>query len=754
MVAYTLILRVLAVFAVRSLAQYGASFSMEGMSQPGSPYASSVPPLLPSGCAAFEQAYVQRLSDHTQHKIAINYPGHCSKLDSSEWHDGNTTGYYTVVSEPCSWAAGQSQLSYGTLTNMCKGLGRTWHWHEDADEWGWVERGQFQTWISSPSGLPWEAAANEVGPEGVWYFPRGWAHAFLCLTPEEEGGCAVHLVFSGPLAAVTGAHNLDKTLAQAPLSAVAVSLQVNEEEFGLARRQFEGAAGDPESGKFISPMVGMVPFGTCEPKCPKIRETKVLPAAVPGDVASKVALPGGLVVKQIRTSQFPFSTTMSQEQVDLPPGASRALYWTTNANSLLVVTQGKIRLTLQGGLGGAAVPPASVSKKMMEYELKRGDIVYVPVGKALTYSESTKRSFAQVIAVFDVGSWHSAELRDQLRHIPSYVMNMSLTHTALNSGNAFKPAGLKPAASKPAVRSSEPCTCGNGKVKLWGPGGPHTALVPAAALFNKKQAADAQIEICFGPEAKWRPAASSCAAGLYTAAEQQMAGFLRTYGHIINGSTVFPVTMHAAGLVVPASNPKNIRSLLDVVNRDDIRVVVNDGNYVGSLTSGTAVWEDVVGRFDSLQAISSVRSKIVYYAGGSGKARDQLVNGAADVWFSWYDWYVANKDKFTFVALENENAIVRPLSVAYTSNDGGDVVQKFIELLLHDGEADAAMQAWGWFKNGAQAKARDAGAMPAAADRPSAQTLADLIKDGVKCNKEASMPSKRARSVIDGMVES
>merc|ERR1712232_968915 len=76
---------------------------------------------------------------------------------------------------------------------------------------------------------------------------------------------------------------------------------------------------------------------------------------------------------------------------------------------------------------------------------------------------------------------------------------------------------------------------------------------------------------------------------------EQMAGFLRTYSDIINGSTVFPVTMHAAGLVVPASNPKNIRSLVDVINRDDIRVVVNDGNYVGSLTSGTAVWEDVVG---------------------------------------------------------------------------------------------------------------------------------------------------------------
>merc|ERR1712151_332026 len=101
-------------------------------------------------------------------------------------------------------------------------------------------------------------------------------------------------------------------------------------------------------------------------------------------------------------------------------------------------------------------------------------------------------------------------------------------------------------------------------------------------------------------------------------------------------------------------------------------------------------WEDVVGRLDSLQAITSVRSKIVFYAGGSGKARDQLVNGAADVWFSWFDWYVANKDKFSYVALEPEYAITRPLSIAVTTNTGHGslVAQKFVEFLATDGGAN------------------------------------------------------------------
>merc|ERR1719384_2604547 len=129
---------------------------------------------------------------------------------------------------------------------------------------------------------------------------------------------------------------------------------------------------------------------------------------------------------------------------------------------------------------------------------------------------------------------------------------MSLTHSAYNTKNAFQQVGSSAPVS--ASASSKPCTCGNGKVKLWGPGGPHTALLPAAAIFNEGQPAHSQVEVCFGPEAKWRPQALSCAAGLYTAAEQQMAGFLRTYNEIISGSSVYPVTMHAAVLVVPAAN--------------------------------------------------------------------------------------------------------------------------------------------------------------------------------------------------------
>lgn len=252
------------------------------------------------------------------------------------------------------------------------------------------------------------------------------------------------------------------------------------------------------------------------------------------------------------------------------------------------------------------------------------------------------------------------------------------------------------------------CECGNGKIKLWGPGGPHTALVPTAELFNNgRHEQEPQIEVCWGPEGNWRETALECAGGLFSAAEQQMAGFLRVYGTITDNHAVTPITLHAATLVVLAGNPLEIQGLRDLVEREDVRVVVNDGNYRDTLTSGTGVWEDVVGRLDSVDAIASVRSKIVRYAAGSGEARDALLGGDADVWFSWYDWAVAYSEAFDSVALHPDHNIARPLSLAVCS-DGGttrdrnpDVVEAFIAFLQVSPEATAEMERAGWFKSGA-----------------------------------------------------
>jgi len=255
-----------------------------------------------------------------------------------------------------------------------------------------------------------------------------------------------------------------------------------------------------------------------------------------------------------------------------------------------------------------------------------------------------------------------------------------------------------------SVNNSPACSCNNSNIKLWGPGGPHTALLPVAKLFNDLNPEQPRIEICYGPESTWRSAATDCGAGLFTAAEQQTAGFLRIYESIIDvpnqNQVVHPITMHSAVLIVNKDNPQNISSVQDLLDKH-VGIVVNDGNFHGTLTSGTGVWEDVVGRTRHISDLSAFRSKILRYASGSGDARDALLqeDNGIEVWVSWFDWAVANSDKFAFVALSKELEILRPLEIIVTKNEGHTLVTEFAEFAASSMEADALMELGGWHKD-------------------------------------------------------
>jgi len=249
----------------------------------------------------------------------------------------------------------------------------------------------------------------------------------------------------------------------------------------------------------------------------------------------------------------------------------------------------------------------------------------------------------------------------------------------------------------------EPCTCGNGRAKIWGPGGPHTALIPAAELFNAERNVgpdEAEIEICYGPEHTWRESAMDCASGLTAAAEMQTAGLIRVYRDILDpllsyGEIATPVTMHGSTLLVNKGNPKNITGLDDILARDDVGLVIVDGSYHDTITSGTALWEDVIGRTKRLEDTVKLRQSICYVASGAGDARNHLTDSESsgcDAWIYWHDWAVGNQDIIDEIEMPKELQIFRDLNVIPTTNPGGNVVNQFISFLLDSPEADATMQ--------------------------------------------------------------
>ncbi|KNC82255.1 hypothetical protein SARC_05462 [Sphaeroforma arctica JP610] len=196
-----------------------------------------------------------------------------------------------------------------------------------------------------------------------------------------------------------------------------------------------------------------------------------------------------------------------------------------------------------------------------------------------------------------------------------------------------------------------------------------------------------EIDICWGPEDTWRSSAMECAGGFFTAAQQQLGGFLRVYEEIVDESTVMPITLHVSAILVNKGNPKGIESINDLfIPNQNIKLVVNDGNYHDNLTSATGLWEDVVGRSFN----------------GSGDARDTLlgtnpdVDEQADAWITWNDWTVANSDVFDEIPIDLRYIIARDVSIIATdktSESNVVLLQQFCDFLQSDDDdVNAAMQ--------------------------------------------------------------
>mmetsp|Transcript_9222 Transcript_9222/g.27295 ORF Transcript_9222/g.27295 Transcript_9222/m.27295 type:complete len:412 (+) Transcript_9222:66-1301(+) len=385
------------------------------------PGTTDVPSPRPGDCNGKGPAsYVYRLSAQKPNDY---FPEACPGLG----------GATVRFNDPCAWAHGQAQMTMAHFNSMCKGATRTIHWHNGADEWGFVLRGQLQTFVASPDGLPWPSSNNILSPKGVWYFPSGWLHGLMCVTPESEGGCEFYIVFASPQAAEPNGHNLDTTLAQAPAHVAARALKLQARQFVTMRPAFSISA---NASSVHSPIVTMVAPGACEPTCPPVQETVGAPAAMAGDaVEQTVRLEGaeGLTLHQIRTQQFPFSRTMSQERAELQPGALRPMAWAT-ADGLLCVLSGSITISLEGGILGREAHLSFTNETLVA-----GDVAYLPNGRAFWFNEATGKAAAETITVFNVGIWKNIEFEQSLKLMPAIAVLSNLHVDQIPGSSASAP---------------------------------------------------------------------------------------------------------------------------------------------------------------------------------------------------------------------------------------------------------------------------------------------------------------------------
>lgn len=390
-----------------------ALFTVNGLSQFLPPGTVDVPVPRPGDCNSIGPAtYVYPLSAKEPNDY---FPNVCPHLGGAKVHFNN----------PCAWAHGQAQMTTAHFTSMCKGATRTIHWHNTADEWGFVNKGELMTYVASPDGLPWPSSYNVLSKKGVWYFPAGWLHGLMCLTPEEDGGCEFTLVFASPQAAEPNGHNLDTTFAQAANDVAASALHVDIAAYAASRPAFAHAANSNHFSRsnMTAPIVTMVASGSCDPKCPPVQETLAAAAGVQAvAVEQQVMLPNapGVSLHRIRTDQFPFARTMSQERTELSPGAVRPMLW-VSADAVLIVVAGSVTVSLEGG-----IPGSEAHRAYLNETLSAGDIAYFPNGRAYWFREASGNARAETITVFNVGNWKSFEMAQAISLMPEMAVLSNL----------------------------------------------------------------------------------------------------------------------------------------------------------------------------------------------------------------------------------------------------------------------------------------------------------------------------------------
>lgn len=229
----------------------------------------------------------------------------------------------------------------------------------------------------------------------------------------------------------------------------------------------------------------------------------------------------------------------------------------------------------------------------------------------------------------------------------------------------------------------------DGVVRLYGAGGPHTALIRAANLYEEKSGIP--VEVVFGPEHRWREEAKANADIIWGTSEQSMTAFLDTYNEF-DSIDVKPIYLRRAVIAVQKGNPKGITGIKDLL-KPGMKIIVTEGGN-GYNTSGTGVWEDVAGRLNALQDVRAFRKNIIAYAKGSGASFRAFKGEKADAWITWTHWPITHPEAADYVEIEPDRRVYRDLTVV-TNQQADPQAAEFITFLESD-VARKIFESEGW----------------------------------------------------------
>jgi oxalate decarboxylase len=213
----------------------------------------------------------------------------------------------------------------GVNMRLKAGAVRELHWHREA-EWAYMIKGKARITAVDHEGRTFQ---DDMGEEGLWYFPPGIPHSIQGLGPD---GCEFLLAFDDGNFSEDSTFLLSDWLAHTPKDVLA-------KNFGAPESAF---ANIPKKELYIFQMP--VPLA-------KKRALGNGPVPVPFSYKLSKQKPLRMKSGQVRiadSSNFAASVTIAAALVEIEPGGMRELHWHPNGDEWQFYISGEARMTVFG----------------------------------------------------------------------------------------------------------------------------------------------------------------------------------------------------------------------------------------------------------------------------------------------------------------------------------------------------------------------------------------------------------------------
>ena len=279
----------------------------------------------------------------------------------------------------------------GASMELEPGAMRELHWHASAAEWAFVLKGNVRTTVISPLGY---AETNDFGPGDVWYFPRGHGHMLQCLG---EKPCHFILILDDGYFSEFRTFSITDWIGHTSKALLAKNLGVPESVFdSFPKQEVYIAHGALPPAQASAPLQGR--------RVPPFTHKYELLAQPPS-----ATFKGGREWR-VDSTQFPISTAMTGDVLELVPGALRELHWHPNAAEWQYVIEGTICVTMFGSNG-----------RHRTETLGWGDVGYIPQGYGHSI-ENVGDGVCRVLIAFNTGIYEKIDISQWIAGNPADVL--------------------------------------------------------------------------------------------------------------------------------------------------------------------------------------------------------------------------------------------------------------------------------------------------------------------------------------------